>query len=206
MQIREMSKAECRRMLVRTKLARVACSCGDQPYVVPVFVAYDEASGCLYGFTTPGQKVEWMRANPLVCVEVDEVTDDDQWVSVIGTGHYEELPDTATGADTHGPQHDSRHRPCADEECEVEVNEQERAWLLLKSIHPRWWEPGCTAWASRVHRDPAAPLTFVYYRIRLDRITGHQAIPDVRAEIPRPAPDSPAGKWSWLRGLARAFG
>ena len=31
-----------------------------------------KASGCLYGFTTPGQKVEWMRANPLVCVEVKQ--------------------------------------------------------------------------------------------------------------------------------------
>ena len=51
--------------------------------VVPVYLAYDEASGCLYGFTTPGQKVEWMRANPLVCVEVDEIAAYDQWVSVI---------------------------------------------------------------------------------------------------------------------------
>ena len=58
----------------------------NQPYVVPVYLTYDVLSGgepCLYGFTTPGQKIEWMRANPLVCVEVDEVTAHDQWVSVI---------------------------------------------------------------------------------------------------------------------------
>ena len=28
----------------------------------------------LYSFSTVGQKIEWMRANPNVCVETDEVT------------------------------------------------------------------------------------------------------------------------------------
>ena len=35
-----------------------------------------------------------MRANPLVCVEVDEVVSPQEWVSVIVFGRYEELPDT----------------------------------------------------------------------------------------------------------------
>ena len=73
MVIREMSKKECLRKLTGARLARLACSRENQPYVVPVYLACDEASGCLYGFTTPGQKIEWMRANPRVCVEVDEV-------------------------------------------------------------------------------------------------------------------------------------
>ena len=37
----------------------------------------------LYGFTTEGQKIEWMRANPLVCVELDEVENFDQWTSIV---------------------------------------------------------------------------------------------------------------------------
>ena len=78
-----MSREECLRVLAGARLARLACAHENQPYVVPVYLAYHEASGCLYGFTTPGQKVEWMRANPLVCVEVDEVAAYDQWVSVI---------------------------------------------------------------------------------------------------------------------------
>ena len=68
----------------------------NQPYVVPVYLSYDVLPGgepCLYGFTTPGQKVEWMRANPLVCVEVDDVVAHDQWMSVIAFGRYEELPE-----------------------------------------------------------------------------------------------------------------
>src|SRR5450755_1186554 len=94
MVIREMSREECLRVLAGARLARLACARENQPYIVPVYLAYQEASGCLYGFTTPGQKVEWMRANPLVCVEVDEVAANDQWVSVIAMGRYEEIPET----------------------------------------------------------------------------------------------------------------
>src|ERR1700683_151969 len=95
MVIREMNREECLRVLARARLARLACAHENQPYVVPVYLAYHESSSgdaYLYGFTTLGQKVVWMRANPLVCVEVDEVTALDQWVSIIATGRYEELP------------------------------------------------------------------------------------------------------------------
>ena len=36
-----------------------------------------------------------MRANPLVCVEEDEVVSSDKWASVIVFGRYEEIPDSA---------------------------------------------------------------------------------------------------------------
>src|SRR4051812_44247769 len=73
MVIREMSRERCLQVLAAATLARLACAHENQPYVVPVYIAYDKASECLYGFTTPGQKVEWMRTNPRVCVEVDEI-------------------------------------------------------------------------------------------------------------------------------------
>jgi nitroimidazol reductase NimA-like FMN-containing flavoprotein (pyridoxamine 5'-phosphate oxidase superfamily) len=98
MVIREMNRDECEQVLARTRLARLGCAQDNQPYVVPVTLAYhrpEYGDPCLYGVTIPGQKVEWMRANPLVCVEFDEVTTDDRWVSVIVFGRYEELPETA---------------------------------------------------------------------------------------------------------------
>ena len=101
MVIREMTTEECIRVLAGAKLARLACAHENQPYVVPVYLAYDEESACLYGFTTLGQKVEWMRANPLVCVEVDEIAAHDQWVSVIAVGRYEEIPETPEGDGAH---------------------------------------------------------------------------------------------------------
>src|SRR5579863_5990062 len=108
MVIREMSTEACLRVLARARLARLACARENQPYVVPVYLVYHEASGCLYGFTTPGQKVEWMRANPLVCVEVDEIAAYDQWVSVIALGRYEELPEIPGSEDA---SHRALERP-----------------------------------------------------------------------------------------------
>src|ERR1022692_3975080 len=72
--IEEMTEAECLTTLARTRLGRLACAHKNKPYVVPIYFVYEKFY--LYGFTTPGQKVEWMRSNPLVCVELDEIFDD----------------------------------------------------------------------------------------------------------------------------------
>jgi uncharacterized protein len=90
--LREMSNEECRDMLARVEYGRLATVHQNQPYIVPIYFAYDREY--LYGFTTLGRKVEWMRANPLVCVEADDIVSHFHWSSVVVLGHYEELPDT----------------------------------------------------------------------------------------------------------------
>src|SRR5688572_22218854 len=92
MVIEEMTDRECRAILSGTNLARLACALSNQPYIVPIQVEFDDTF--LYGFATLGQKIEWMRQNPLVCLEIDELTTDRQWASVVIFGMYEELPDT----------------------------------------------------------------------------------------------------------------
>ena len=70
MAIHELSREECLQVLAGARLARLACVKENQPNIVPVYIAYGQPEGgkpCLYGFTTPGQKVEWMRANPPRC-------------------------------------------------------------------------------------------------------------------------------------------
>ncbi|HSF22940.1 MAG TPA: pyridoxamine 5'-phosphate oxidase family protein [Blastocatellia bacterium] len=92
MVIHKMTLTECRKALAKAEVARLACESNGQPYVVPVYLAYDGKP--LYGFSTVGQKIEFMRANPLVCMEVDDVKSQIHWMSVIVFGRYEELPDT----------------------------------------------------------------------------------------------------------------
>ena len=81
MLIHEMTEDECRAALKEMDFARLACVCGDQPYIVPVHFSYDGRH--LYGITTLGQKIEWMRSNPLVCLETDERTYHDRWVALL---------------------------------------------------------------------------------------------------------------------------
>ena len=212
MVIREMSREECLKVLAGARLARLACAHENQPYVVPVYLAYHEASGCLYGFTTPGQKVEWMRANPLVCVEVDEVAAYNQWVSIIAFGRYEELPETP-GCDDERSRAPERSGQVSEAPrigeampdtsgCE---DKRRRAWQVLQT-HPMWQEPGLTAWASRAHRDPAKPLITVFYRIRIDRVTGHEATQDAQEAISSAVPTPPVQTLSWMRTLSRLCG
>ena len=159
MLIQELSRQASLDLLARTHLARLGCARGGQPYVVPVYFTYHDHS--LYGFTTVGQKIEWMRANPLVCVEADEVVSPQQWMSVIVFGRYEELPDT--------PEWQSARR---------------FAHTLLKQTAV-WWEPG---YVRTILGGAERPMVPVFYRVRVLEITGHRAIPDpVTPPGPRPA-------------------
>jgi uncharacterized protein len=152
MLILEMTKTECSEVLQHASLVRLACVHDNQPYIVPMYVAFYERY--IYGFTTLGQKLEWMRSNPLVCIEADEITSSDEWRSVVVLGRYEELP----------------NKP------EFET-EQQFAFDLLRQRHSNWWKPGLVSIGPR---DPTGPL---YYRIRIEHVTGRCAKRDT-AEIP----------------------
>jgi len=147
--IHEMTAAECNRALQRIHVGRLACARDGQPYAIPVNFAFD--GNYIYGFTTLGQKVEWMRANPLVCLEVDEIVSENQWMSIIVFGRYEELPDK--------PEYE---------------NARIRAHAFLQK-RATWWEP---AYISKEHRDQTHSLTPIFYRIHIKSMTGHRATAD----------------------------
>jgi nitroimidazol reductase NimA-like FMN-containing flavoprotein (pyridoxamine 5'-phosphate oxidase superfamily) len=199
MLIQEMTKSECQSALAGARLGRLACAYANQPYVVPIYFAYEDPY--LYGYTTPGLKVEWMRSNPLVCVELDEVNEHDQWTSIVVFGRYEELPETLEEeqAQLHAPGPDrQKPRPRW-----TNPAQQERlhAHELLQR-HAGWWDAGC---ASFKQRDPTEPTAPVFYRICIDRITGRRATPHdggpERSSARTAARDHPG----WLRGAFHGF-
>ena len=62
MRINDMTKQDCRKVLAHASFGRLGCSLADQPYIVPVCLAYEP--DCIYIFSMFGKKIEWMRANP----------------------------------------------------------------------------------------------------------------------------------------------
>jgi nitroimidazol reductase NimA-like FMN-containing flavoprotein (pyridoxamine 5'-phosphate oxidase superfamily) len=167
--IHEMTVDECHRALQKASVGRLGCTRNNQPYVVPINFAFD--GSYLYGFTTLGQKIEWLRSNPFVCFEIDEMTGHNEWMSIICFGRYEELPDKAEY-----------------EKARI------RAYTLLQK-RAMWWEP---ALISQEHRDQPHSLTPIFYRIHLDKVTGHRATPD-KFEVTAPATCSV--KRGWLEKL-----
>src|ERR1700692_4840756 len=89
MRIIAMSQQECSEVLKRVSIGRLACSLDDQPYAVPVAFSYEP--GCIYIFSTLGKKIKWMRKNPKVCLQADEIGNRASWASVVVTGTYLEL-------------------------------------------------------------------------------------------------------------------
>jgi uncharacterized protein len=86
---RQLTNDQCIKALTHLGFGRLACSHDNQPYVVPIYFAYRERY--LYSFATLGQKIEWMRANPLVCVEADEIVNHHNWISIVVQGHCDLL-------------------------------------------------------------------------------------------------------------------
>jgi nitroimidazol reductase NimA-like FMN-containing flavoprotein (pyridoxamine 5'-phosphate oxidase superfamily) len=146
--VKEMTVEECRMAMSNAHFGRLASARDGQPYVVPVSFAVDEEYA--YLFSMPGQKVEWMRDNPRVCLEIDSVNSPSDWTSIVVLGQYEELPDTPEG------------QPA-----------RVRAQQLLQ-IHADWWQPGAVAVANRVVRQDVTP---VIYRIHMERLTGRRGVP-----------------------------
>ena len=89
MRIIAMSQQECKELLKRVSIGRLGCSLDDQPYVVPVGFSYEP--DYIYIFSTLGKKIKWMRQNPKVCLQADEIGNRSNWLSVIVTGTYVEL-------------------------------------------------------------------------------------------------------------------
>ena len=149
MLIQDMSRASSIVLLKSTDVGRIACARGSQPYVTLFTFAYKE--NFLYSFGTVGKRIEWMRTNPLVCVEVDKIVRRQEWQTVVIFGRYQELPRTK------------------------ELDEVQRLAHDILAKKGNWWEPG---FVKTLKDGVERPLEPIYFRITIDEISGHQAIPD----------------------------
>jgi uncharacterized protein len=136
-------------LLKSAHIGHIACTKGLQPYVTPFSFAYEK--DFIYGFATVGKKIEWMRANPLVCIEVENIVNREEWQTVIIEGRFEELPDLPEFDKAIDTAHDA----------------------LAKSAV--WWEPG---FVKTLHKGSERPLAPVWFRVSVIDITGHRGVPD----------------------------
>ena len=84
----ELTREEIDTLLREQVVGRVGCHVNGLTYVVPLIYAYD--GDAVYVASIEGQKVEMMRANPIVCFEVDSYGPEG-WRSAIVQGLFEEL-------------------------------------------------------------------------------------------------------------------
>ncbi len=90
-EIEEMRASEARDVLEQLNYAHLAMAKDNIPYVVPVHYAYD--GSVLYVYTTEGKKAEIIRVNPEICLQAEDVKDNENWKSVMVTGTAEQITD-----------------------------------------------------------------------------------------------------------------
>lgn len=150
MRIVPVSQQECNQLLGRVSFGRLACSLNDQPYVVPVCFAYEPEA--LYVFSTAGKKIDWMRQNPKVCVQIDEIGNHSNWTSVVVDGMYVELRE---------PQYTA---------------EKERAKERLGQSTNWWLAP----MAERREQTDDLAIEPVFFRIDIQSLSGLRGVPEAR--------------------------
>ncbi len=148
MRVVAISKEECVELLQRVSIGRLACSLNGQPYVVPVAFSYED--NCIYIFSTVGKKIKWMRQNPKVSLQADEIGNRANWYSVIVTGTYVELQE---------PQYTAQRQHA----------------LEQLAQYSNWWR---TPLAERREQTSDLSVEPVFFRIDIGSMSGLRAIPE----------------------------
>src|SRR5579859_1201666 len=90
--MQELTWQDAERILARNHRGRLACysPSHDQTYVVPM--SYRFHDGSIYLAMMPGQKLDFLHEHPQgISFEVDEITNDETWMSVVATGMFVDL-------------------------------------------------------------------------------------------------------------------
>lgn len=89
LRVEDMAPVEMHALLQTARFGHLGCAHNGRPYVVPMHYVYDGKE--LYFFTTEGMKTQFMKGNPQVCLQVEEITDSSRWRSVMVIGRAEKL-------------------------------------------------------------------------------------------------------------------
>jgi nitroimidazol reductase NimA-like FMN-containing flavoprotein (pyridoxamine 5'-phosphate oxidase superfamily) len=110
--VHEMRYSDCIALLSSSRVGRLACCKDNIPYIVPIHFRY--VDNRIISFSLAGQKIDWMRANPQVCLEIEQFTDKHHWKCLLVHGLFHE---------------------------QMGMAQRDSAWSVLQEDND-WWEPG----------------------------------------------------------------
>ena len=89
--ILKLGKSKCRILLSKNYIGHMAYIYKNRPYVIPITYYYDDSTNALLGYSGKGHKVNALRINNGVSVEVAEIDSVNNWKSVAVQGTYHEF-------------------------------------------------------------------------------------------------------------------
>lgn len=89
--IKDLNTTEGLKVLKENYTGRLAFIAQGRPYVLPITYFYDETNNTIISYTGEGHKLNAMRLNNSISLQVDEIESANSWQSVLIHGMYEEL-------------------------------------------------------------------------------------------------------------------
>ncbi|MFX0558601.1 pyridoxamine 5'-phosphate oxidase family protein [Maribacter sp. CXY002] len=86
-----LKKNECIDILRNNYLGHLAFISNKKPYVLPITFFFDEANNSIISYAIEGHKINAMRKNKAVSLEVEEIDTVNNWRSILLHGTFEEL-------------------------------------------------------------------------------------------------------------------
>lgn len=86
-----LTESEIESVLLAQVYGHLGCHHNNKTYVVPISYAYD--GNYIYCHSFEGMKTDMMRANPHICIQVDDMNNMSDWKSVVCWGEAHELVD-----------------------------------------------------------------------------------------------------------------
>ena len=65
-----------------------------RPFTIPITYFYDQGSNAIISYSAEGHKMDAMRKNGAVSLEVEEIVSNNNWQSILAHGTFEELNGT----------------------------------------------------------------------------------------------------------------
>ncbi|WP_222983395.1 pyridoxamine 5'-phosphate oxidase family protein [Flagellimonas meishanensis] len=91
--IKALKHEDCIQLLKNHYVGRLAYLAGKVPFVAPITYFYfdEDKKDSIISYSLEGHKIDAMRNNPYVSLQVDEIESMNQWKSVLAHGEFEEL-------------------------------------------------------------------------------------------------------------------
>lgn len=89
--IKSLNREECELVLGRSYIGHLAYIYQNRPFVVPITYFYSEKDNRIICYSGDGHKINALRQQKAVALEVTEITTITNWKSVVAHGQYIEL-------------------------------------------------------------------------------------------------------------------
>ncbi|SDS58353.1 hypothetical protein SAMN05216503_3523 [Polaribacter sp. KT25b] len=88
--ITNLKEEECSHLLANNYIGQLAYIYKDRPFVVPITYFFNK-NNIIIGYSDEGHKTMAMRKNNKISLQVSNIIDCDNWISVLAHGVYEEV-------------------------------------------------------------------------------------------------------------------